>query len=219
MDSRQLRRAVALGPAPKVMRALLRFLAVSVFVSAVSAQLPVRLTGRVERAPATPCTPATHKVACTEILLSSKVVSLAQFEGQMVDITGVSAGTATCPLVDVAAVTSAARSTSVFSLGGFRINSTVLFTTTIPAGSFVGYFFSCEPGFSPIADLGTLQLNPLTDFMFWTLDVSIGVALRSVRLPNDPNLVGLYVLFQTGYVSITPTLEFGLLNAGCFTIR
>ena len=76
-----------------------------------------------------------------------------------------------------------------------------------------------EPGFLPLLDLGTLQLNPLTDFTYWTFDVSIGVALRTVRLPDDPGLVGLRVLFQTGFASITPSLQFKLLNAACFTIR
>jgi hypothetical protein len=201
------------------MRNLLRIASLAVLASAALAQVPVTLTGRVERAPASPCAVATHRVACTEILLRSKTLNLATLEGQMVDITGVSEGSATCAVVNVSGAVAAAQSTSTFSLGNYRINSTVIFTTTAPVGSFVAYFFSCEPGFLPVVDFGTLQLNPLTDFMFWTFDVSIGVALRTVRLPNEPGLVGLHVLYQTAFASITPAIEVRLLNAGCFDIR
>lgn len=194
--------------------------ALATLLALPAAAQAVLLTGRVERAPATPCNAAaTHKIACTDILLRSTVLDLTALEGRMVDLTGTSEGSLPCPLVNVSAAVAAAQSTATFSLGGYRINSTVLFTTTAPAGAFVGYFFSSEPGFLPLLDLGTLQLNPLTDFTYWTFDVSIGVALRTVRLPDDPGLVGLRVLFQTGFASITPSLQFKLLNAACFTIR
>ncbi len=202
------------------MRAFVGLLLVGTLSLATTAQTPVSLTGRVERVPSNPCNgAATHKIACTEILLRSATVDLTTWEGRMADLSGESEGTLTCPLINISDAVAAPQSTSTFSLGGFRINSTVIFTTTAPVGSVVAYFFSCEPGFLPIANFGTVQLNPLTNFIFWQLDVSIGVALRTVRIPNVPGLVGQVALFQTAFVSVTPTLEVKLLNAGCFTIQ
>ena len=202
------------------MRAIVGLVLVSTLSLAAAAQTPVSLTGRIERAPSSPCNgAATHKLACTEILLRSETVNLATWEGRMADLSGESEGSLTCPLINVSDAVAAPQSTSTFSLGGYRINSTVIFTTTAPVGSVVAYFFSSEPGFLPLANFGTLQLNPLTNFIFWTLDISIGVALRTVRLPNDPCLVGQVALFQTAYVSVTPTFEVKLLNAACFSIQ
>ncbi|MEZ5966501.1 MAG: hypothetical protein R3F56_21880 [Planctomycetota bacterium] len=185
----------------------------------VAAQLPVSLTGRIE--PATsPCNPAaTHVVGCTEILLRGDGVDLGALEGRVVDITGVSEGTTACPLVAVTAAVAAPQSTSTFSLGNYRINTNLVFTTTAPVGAAVAYFFSCESGFLPLLTFGTLQLNPLTDFVYWGIDISIGVALRTVRIPNEPGLIGQRALFQTAFVTVTPTFEARLLNAGCFVIQ
>lgn len=194
-------------------------LSILVLTSLVAAQLPVTLTGRVDRV-TNPCNPAaTHVVGCTEILLHSTAVELSLWEGRLADLTGTSEGTAECPVVNVDGAVAAPQSTSTFSLGNYRINSNVVFTTTAPVGSAVAYFFSCEPGFLPVLTFGTLQLNPLTDFLYWSLDISIGVALRTVRIPNEPGLIGQRALFQTAFVSITPTFEVKLLNAGCFVIQ
>lgn len=200
------------------MRNLVR-LSLLLLAPAVAAQLPVSLTGRVE-AVSNPCNPAaTHVVGCTEILLRGDGVDLGTFEGRVADLTGTSEGTATCPMVAVTAAVAAPASTSTISLGGYRLNSTVIFTTTAPVGAAVAYFFSCESGFLPLLTFGTLELNPLTDFIYWGVDVSIGIALRSVRIPNEPGLIGQRALFQTAYVSVTPTVEAKLLNAGCFVIQ
>ena len=194
-------------------------LAVSLTAALAAAQVPVNLTGRVDRV-TNPCdSAATHKVGCTEILLRSDTVNLAGLEGRMVDIVGNSVGAATCPMVDVTEAVAAPMSTSTLALGGYRINTNVIFTTTAPVGAFVLYFFSCEPSFLPVLTFGTLQLNPLTDFMYWSLDISIGVALRNVRIPNEPGLIGQNTLFQTAAVTITPEFSARLLNAGCFVIR
>ncbi len=198
-----------------ILRSLLAFSLTAVLASAQA----VTLTGRVERV-TDPCNPtATHKVGCTDILLRSSTVNLAGFEGRMVDVVGTSAGVTTCPLVDVSEVVAAPQSTSTLALGGYRINTNVIFTTTAPAGALVLYFFSCEPAFLPLFTFGTLQLNPLTEFLFWTTDISIGVALRNVRIPNEPGLVGVYTLYQTASVTLAPEFAVKMLNAGCFTIR
>lgn len=194
-------------------------LAVTLTAALAAAQLPVNLTGRVDRV-TDPCnSTATHKVGCTDILLRSDTVNLAGLEGRMVDIVGASEGATNCPMVNVTEAVAAPMSTSTLALGGYRINTTVIFTTTAPVGSFVFYFFSCEPAFLPVLTFGTLQLNPFTEFLYWTLDVSIGVAIRSVRIPNEPGLIGQLSLFQTAAVTLTPEFSAKLLNAGCFTIR
>jgi hypothetical protein len=194
------------------------FVASALAVSGM-AQLTVTATGRVERAPANPCNAAgTHRLACTEILLHSSTVNLAQFEGRMVDVTGTSEGTLLCPLVNVSEAVAAPQSTTTFSLGGYRLNSTVIWTTTAPAGAVVPYFFSFEPSFLPIANFGTLQLS-LVGFVYWSMDVSIGVAVRTVRIPNEPGLIGVRMLFQTAFAAVLPELQFKLLNAGCFVIQ
>jgi len=200
------------------MRPLLPSVALALLTSIAAAQVPVSLTGRVERA-GSPCNPAaTHVVGCTEILLRGDGVDLATFEGRIADLTGTADATVGCVLVDVTAAVAAPQSTTTFSLGNYRIDTTVVFTTVAPVGSAVAYFFSCEPGFLPLFDFGTLMLDPLTDFIYWGIDISLGVALRSVRIPNEPGLVGQRALFQTAYVSVTPFAA-RLLNAGCFEIR
>jgi hypothetical protein len=194
-------------------------LAVLLVPALAAAQLPVSLTGRVERA-ANPCNPlATHVVGCTELLLVGDGVSLESWEGRIADLTGTSTGSAACPMVTVTGAVAAPQSTATFSLGNYRIDTNVVFTTTAPAGAAVAYFFSCEPGFLPVLEFGTLLLNPLTDFIYWGIDLSIGVALRTVRIPNEPGLIGQRALFQTAFVTVTPTLQARLLNAGCFVIQ
>lgn len=196
-----------------------RFLLAFSLTAALAAAQSVTVTGRVERV-TDPCnSAATHKMACTEILLRSDTVNLTSFEGRMVDVVGTSVGATLCPMVDVTEAIAAPQSTTTLALGGYRINTNVVFTTSAPVGALVLYFFSCEPDFLPVLTFGTLQLNPFTEFLYWTVDISIGVALRSVRIPNEPRLIGAYTLFQTASVTITPEFSAKLLNAGCFTIR
>jgi hypothetical protein len=197
-----------------------RFLIVCLLAVPAATQLPVAITGRVERVAGSPCNAAaTHTLACTGILLHSSTVDLTTWEGRMADLEGVADGTLTCPSVDVAAAVAAPHSTTTFSLGGYRLGSTVVFTTTAPAGAAVAYFFASEPGFLPFLGFGTLQLDLTANFIYWGVDVSIGVALRSVRIPNEVGLVGQLALFQTAFIAVTPTLQLKLLNDGCFTIR
>ncbi|HLU39755.1 MAG TPA: hypothetical protein VK081_10235 [Planctomycetota bacterium] len=189
--------------------------------STAAAQLPVALTGKIERAGANPChTSATHRVACTDIFLRSTTVDLSSLEGRTVDLRAVTTVTPGCAvLLDVTEAANAAYATSTLALGGYRRNATVVFTTTAPVGALVAYFFASQPGFLPFLTFGTLQLDPTANFLYWTFDVSIGVALRTVRIPDEPALVGQVALFQTAFVSVAPELRFGLLNAGCFTIQ
>lgn len=188
--------------------------------AALGAQVPVTLTGRIEVAPSGACDPsATHRVACTDILLRSSTVNLGTFAGRLVDLRASTVSTGACNLLEVTEIANAANATTTTSLGGYRLGSTVIFTTPAPVGALVPYFWSTSPGFLPVGEFGSLQLNPLTNFLYWSTDISVTIAVRSVRIPNDPILVGQIALFQTGLVTVTPEISFKLLNAGCFEIR
>jgi hypothetical protein len=183
-----------------------------------AAQLPVTLTGRIDRATA-PCNAAaTHKVGCTEVLLRSDTVDLSAMEGTFRAITGVSEGAAPCVTVNVTEASDAAAFTTTFSLGGYRLGTNVTFTTLSPAGSVVFYFFADAPGFFPLLTFGTLLLDPAANFLYFTNDISIGVAIRTVRIPTYPELVGRTILFQTAMVALVPP-DARMLNAHCFVVR
>lgn len=191
--------------------------------SLLAATLPAQglrttLTGKIEKAPAGACnTAATHRVACTQVLLKSATVDLDSFLNKVVDLEGGISLGIDCVTIDVATAEPAAAATNVIAFLGYRINQTIVYTTTAPAGAIVAYFFSADSGFLPLPFVGTMLLD-LPTTQFWTTDVSIGLAIRTMRIPNDPTLVGLKVWYQTGYLAIAPTLGIKLLNPGCFTV-
>jgi len=72
--------------------------------TAIPAQiaLPVSLSGRLEAAPADACDPAaTHRIACTDVLLKSSSVDLAAFNGRIVDMTGALDALSPCTTIEV----------------------------------------------------------------------------------------------------------------------
>lgn len=198
----------------------LSFAAATLFLAFASpAQtLSASLTGMIEKAPSGPCNPkATHRVACSDVLLYSSKVDLTQLEGKTQSISGALQVTPGCVAIEVETAQTAAQRTSTLALFGYRIGKTIVFTTTAPAGSLVAYFFGLGPGFVPLGDLGSLLIDPL-GAVYWTFDLSIGIAIRSATIPNDPNLVGTKILMQTTWLQVTPMLGGGLLNPTCFTI-
>ena len=187
------------------------------------AQLTVTLTARVEKAPTTKChTAATHIVRCTKTeLYGATGVDLSAFERRAALIKGNLKLKLGCPpAVEVTEIKSAPASTSDFSFGGYRLNSTIVFTTRAPIGSIVVYVFAADTSFLPIpiADAGTLFLEA-TSLIYWTAGPSIGVQISTLRIPNEPSLVGKTALYQTAYASVTNGVEFRLLNPGCMTVR
>ena len=115
------------------------------------------------------------------------------------------------------AIKAAPVSTSVFALFGYRPGRDVILTTTAPAGAVTLLFFAFDPGFVPFLDYGSMLLNLLNAFL-WSFNLSIGVAIETLRIPNDPSVVGLNILFQTAYVSYQTTISGSFLNNSCFTI-
>lgn len=186
---------------------------------AVPAQaVPVSLVGAIEKAPSSPCNAmATHRIACTDVLLYSTKVDLTQLEGKTQAIRGALQAQPGCVAIEVETAENAAQRTSTLALFGFRLGRPVVFTTTAPAGAVVSYFFGFGPGFVPLGDFGSLLIDPI-GAVYWTSDLSIGIAIRSVTIPNDPNLVGLEMFMQTTWLQITPTLGGGLINPTCFKI-
>ena len=204
------------------MSRLINVLAGALLMAApASAQFTTTMTGKVEAAPASPCNAtATHRIACTDILLKSSTLDLAPYLNRVALLTGnVQIRLFPyCVTLDVTAVENATNRTTAISLSNYRINSNVIVSTFAPIGAAVPMLFAAGPGFVPLGAWGTLMLDPATMF-YWATDVSVGLTLRSIPIPNDPSLVNVQIIFQTGYATVTPAVEFGLLNPICFTIR
>jgi hypothetical protein len=185
---------------------------------ALPAQLQTRLTGTIQKVAGTPCNAkATHRVACTELLLYSSLVDLTQLEGRQQTIEGTLRLSPGCTTIEVTAAEAPAQRTTALALFGFRIGRPVTFTTFAPAGSLVAYFFGTGPGFAPLGQFGSLLLDPV-GIVYWASDLSIGIALRTATIPNDPQLVGVDIWMQTAWLQLAPTLGGGMLNPTCFTI-
>lgn len=187
-------------------------------LGAVEAQLPgVTLNGRVERV-TSGCDPAAgYRITCSDVQLKSSTVDLSQWVNRTVTLTGTPEVRVGCITVDVATIENAAARTTLLALGGYRIGTSVIITTTAPAGAVVAYVFGAENAFVPLGQFGTYLMDPLTS-VYWTFDLSIGLAVRNLPIPRDPALVGHRALFQVVYGAVTPTFELGILNPNCFTI-
>ena len=199
------------------MRSTLLLLALAGSVPAF-AQVPVSLVGRVERQTNGCNAAAGYRVSCSQTQLVSTAVDLANYVNQTVQLDGTAdLANPKCPTVTVTAVAPPVASTRVTALLGYRLGSPLLFTTNVAAGGLVAYVFSTDSALVPIPMFGTYQLDVLGS-VFWTFDLSIGVAIRSVSIPRDTFLIGQRILFQTAYAVLTPELSAGLLNLNCFTI-
>ena len=199
---------------------LLLLAALALSAAPLPAQLlRVKLTGRVEKAGATPCNPkATHQVACSKVLLVGGKVDLKGWEGRHADLRGTfSIDLKGCITVTVEEAVKAKVRTTTFALFGYRRGATVSVTTTAPTGAVVATFFGMKPGFLPLGDYGTYLLDPLNSFPYY-FTPSVVVALQLWKIPNDPALAGLDILFQTAWLQATPSLDGGFLNPSCFRI-
>lgn len=202
-----------------MIKSVLAALAAFLTLAALPAQLPITLKGTVERLPAAGCDPAaTHQIRCSEVLLKSSVVDLSALEGRTVDLTGDLVLQPGCLTVDVATAEAASNRTLQLAIFGTRLGRPVTFTTFSPPGSFLVYVWSAGPGFLPLGPFGTLLLDLPSAIVVGT-NVSVGIDIRTERIPNDPNLVGVDIHYQFAYASLLTGLEFGFLNPGCFTIQ
>lgn len=198
---------------------LLRLLAATaLLLPAAPAQLPIVLTGTIERLAAPACDPAaTHRVRCTGVLLKSTAVDLASFEGRTVDIEGPVTLRPLCTVIDVQTANAATTRTLQLALFGTRLGRPVTLTTFSPPGSVIAYVWSGGRGFLPLGPLGTMLIDAQSAIVVGT-SVSIGIDIRTERIPNDPNLVGVDIHYQFAYVSLATGLEAGFLDPGCFRI-
>lgn len=200
-----------------ILSATLLCLLAPMALAQTSVRVMTNITGVVQRVGANPCDPtATHQIACSNVLLRSSVVDLTSFEGRMTVVEGDAQDNGGCVTMAVECADAATQFTTLLAPFGFRPNQTVIFTTRAPVGSFVGLFCG-ERGYLPLLDLGVLLLDPLAGITFLGTDISIGITLRTIRIPNDMNLVGMEPVFQTFYLQLTP-LGGGLLNPTCFRI-
>ena len=183
-------------------------------------QLPVKLTGLVEKVGANPCNPkATHRVECSSVLLVGGKADLKPWEGQYADLKGTFAvDPQGCVTVTVDEAAKAAVKTTTFALFGYRRGATVTVTTTAPTGAVVATFFGLKPGFLPLGDYGAYLLDPLNSFPYY-FTPSVVVALQLWKIPDDPALAGLDILFQTAWLQVTPGIDGGFLNPSCFRIE
>lgn len=188
--------------------------------ASLSAQLSTSVTGEVQVAPAGACAPfATHALECSTLLLQSSTIDLSQFEGANRKLTGnLTFNGPGCPIMEVTMVETAGGSTSTFSLSNYRIGSNVLMTTFAPLGNTLATFLAFDPGFIPLGNFGTLLISPLSASLY-SIDLSIGINIKSIPIPNDPNLIGCSPVFQVLSVNLLSPLDSELYNPACFTIR
>jgi hypothetical protein len=201
------------------MRTLILLSALALTALPAPAQLTTVASGRIVDAPASPCNAsATHLLECTDLLLFSSTVNLESLEGEYVDLEGNLVLRLGCVALDVTSAVAAPVRTRATALFGFRLNRPVLFTTTAPVGSLVFYIFAPDKSFVPLGQFGSLLVTFSTQKLRGP-DISIGAALRSYTIPDDPTLVGVTIWLQTAVATLTPTPEGRLLNSLCFTIQ
>jgi hypothetical protein len=193
--------------------------ALSFLSSPLFAQVPVSLSGTVQRLTAPGCDPnATHGIQCSDVVLTGAGVDLTAFEGRIAALSGTLDLSSGCPSIAVTEAVPASVRTAHFALRGTRLGQSVTFTTIAPAGSIVAHIFGCSRGFLPLGPLGSVLIG-VQDAVFVGTGISFGLDLRTERIPNDPSLVDVEIYYQFGYVSITTGFEAGFLNVGCFRIR
>jgi hypothetical protein len=199
--------------------AALASLCSTILPSTLAAQVPVSLSGTVQRLATPGCDPnATHGIQCSDVLLTGAGVDLTALEGRVVALSGSLDLASGCPSIAVTEAVPASVRTAHFALRGTRLGQSVTFTTIAPAGSIVAHIFGCSRGFLPLGPLGSVLIG-VQDAVFVGTGISFGLDLRTERIPNDPSLVDVEIYYQFGYVSITTGFEAGFLNVGCFRIR
>jgi hypothetical protein len=199
----------------------MRFLSLAALflASSLTAQT-VTFTARIERAPANPCDPtATHKVACTDVLLKSSVVNLTALEGQRVTLDGAFTLGA-CITVDVTASATATYRHTVTSSNSFRLGSNVSFRGTCPFAGFVVLVLSAGSSFLPLSTFGAYMLDLPTSLLIGINLGLLGSQTTVIQIPpNDVSLIGGVIYSQTIWLDVLSTpANGGLVNSECFTI-
>ena len=206
---------------PPMLRSAFALLTAAALAAPAAAQFSITVSGRVEAVAPGACNQnATHQIACTDVLLLSSTVNLGSVVGQTVHATGSLVPQLGCITLDVAEVEPASDvRLSVFTLGSFRIGTTITLLSTAPLGVPIVHFFAVEGFFLPLGPAGSYLLNPLNTQQ-WAIDLGLGPVPfpRFEQIPNNPALVGCNPYFQFLAVDLANPFDSRLSNAICFTI-
>jgi len=186
----------------------------------ITAQLQTSVTGVVRAAPPAGCsTSATHVLQCSNLQLVSNVVDLNQFVGSNRKLTGtLDLSNLSCIVLEVTETEAAGGTTSTFSFQNYRIGSSLILTTLAPIGNTLATLLAFDEGFFPLGSFGSVLLDPTTASLY-SIDFSIGISIKNIPIPNDPNLIGCSPVFQVLSVDLLNPAASELYNPACFTIN
>jgi hypothetical protein len=204
------------------MKHILGFVTLLGLASGAAAQA-IEITGFVEKLSApSACSPrATHRVRCTDIhLVAAASVNLAQFEGKVADLKG-SLVLAVCPTLEVSEGVNAPYTYRITSSGSgqFKLGETASFRTTAPLLSAVPFVLAGGPGFVPLLQYGSFELDLLSTVYFEVNVALLGSTTVRIPIPSDRNLIGAQIWGQGIYLNLLSNPISGrMLNADCFKI-
>jgi len=178
-----------------------------------AASQSVTFRGKVEDVPGTA---NQFVVDCTNTQLTSASIDLNAFVGQEVLIDGTWNGSTASPAVAVTAISMVPETFEIG--GGASIGSQARFKTFGTPGDAAAVFASLGSSFLPFGPAGVGFLDPATLLNVGVGSVDgLGVFQVIVPVPNDPALVGLFVLGQGAMLGpATPLL---LTNPDCKTVQ
>ena len=197
-------------------RSTILALAVLLASPALAAQVRTAAYGLVKKEGLSICaTRATHVLDCSNLRLDAPSLDLVPCEGKYVRVEGVlrSSGSM-CTTLTVDKVQQAPEYGT--ASGTWKPGGTVQFTFFGLPGSLQVLFLSPgKPGFTPLGDLGLFYLKLALHFPLVFLPISgTGSSPWPLKIPNDPALAGLELVFQSGYV-VMPQQTLLMANALC----
>lgn len=158
--------------------------------------------------------PGSFCLDCTDAVLTSSTVNLADFAEVAVELTGSWNGSATDPVLDVTAIAPLPASFAI--TGSDVIGESLAFRIAGPAGHLAATFYARDRGFTALPS-GVLLLDLATMASLGAGVVSAeGVFQVTTNIPNNPALVGLDAYGQ-GFLFSAGTLTF--TNVDCFRVR
>ena len=139
------------------MKALLLAISCGLLALPALSQATLSCTGRIVKAPATPCDPtATHMIDCTQVLLKSSTVTLSTWENKVVDLTG-NETVGACNIIDVATVANPAYKHTI--TGTFKLGSTITWKGAGPILSLAVIYLAGDSSFLPLSTFGALFID------------------------------------------------------------
>lgn len=185
-------------------------------VASVPAQLQVGLTGRIEAGPGNTTVLGTHHVDVLGLSLTSRVVNLSAYEGDIVRMSGDLIVIGPIVLLQVSWIEATAIRTELEAPNGMVIDEVVTWRSQAPMDSALLYMFSGRLAYNPL--YGTMLDTDVGFILGARMVDATGVNILAMKIPNRPELRGVRVFSQFGCAEFAP-FTFEWLNVECVVIQ